>query len=127
MRPSTSHKSIKVEGEVKVDLTTDQMIINPEIDHTAEIVIGIPPIEAEETMTEFIDQIIEVDQDTIVEKMIGEIITGKMIGKTTSDMMIGETITDRIIGGITIGAITDEIMDVIIIETKDIEIEVQVQ
>ena len=50
MRLSTSHKSIKVEGEDGIDVTTDKMTIKPEIGHTGEI--GIHLIEAEEIMTE---------------------------------------------------------------------------
>ena len=55
-----SHKSIRVEGEDRIDMTTDKIIINPEIDHTVEIGI-ILLIEVEDTLTETIDTILEVD------------------------------------------------------------------
>ena len=49
VRLNTSHKSIKVEGEDKIDVTTGPTTIKPEIGHTVEI--GIHLIEAEEIMT----------------------------------------------------------------------------
>ena len=63
MKLSTSHKSIKVEGEDRIDTTTDKIIINPEINHTVDI--GILLIEMEETLSETTDQITEVDHETI--------------------------------------------------------------
>ena len=65
MRLNTSHKFIKVEGEDRIDLTTVKTIIEPEIGHTIEI--GIYPIEAEEIMTETLDQIIEVSQGITID------------------------------------------------------------
>ena len=53
MKLSISHKSIKVEVEDRINVTTDNTIIKPEIGHTVEI--GIHLIEAEETLTEIID------------------------------------------------------------------------
>ena len=105
MKPNTNCKSIKVEGEDRIDVTTDKIVINPGIDH----MVGMETaIEAEGTMTETIDQIKEVDQ---------EITTGKMIGEIT---------TDRTIVGITIEVTTDRTMDTIITENRGIEIEVKV-
>ena len=125
MRPNTSHKPIKVgEGDI-IDVSTDKTIINPEIDHTAEIEIGILPIKAEETMIVVIDQITEVDLETIVDKMIDKTITGEMIDEIFTDMMIGETFTDKIVEGTTIDVTIDKIMDVIPIGIKGIGKEVQ--
>ena len=101
---SISHKSIKVEGEDRIDVITDKIIINPEIDCAVERYI-----EVEETLTETIDHILEVDHETIIDKMIGE------------------TVTDRIIEEPTLEVTTGKIMDEIIIESKGIEIGVQVE
>ena len=68
-------------------------------------------------MTENVDQIIEVDQETTIDRMID---------KTISGMMIGETITDKIIEGKTTEVTIDKTMDKIIIGNRSIEIEVQV-
>ena len=124
MRLNISHKFIKVEGEDRIDVSTDKTIINPEIDCTAKI--EILPIEAEETMIKAIDQIIEIDQEIIIDKTIGETFTGEMIGKIITDMMIGDTITDKTTEGTTREVTIDKIMDMIIIETMGIGIEVQV-
>ena len=78
MRLNTSQKSFKVEGEDRIDVSIDKTIIKPGIGHTVEI--EILPIEAEETMTETRDQITEVDQEIIIDRMIDETITGEMIG-----------------------------------------------
>ena len=112
MKLSTCHKSIKVEGEGRINVTTDKTTIKPEIGHTVEI--GIHLIEAEETLTEIIDQIIEVDQEITIDGTD----TGRMV-----DVMI----TDKITEEATIEITTDKIMDRIIIENKGIEIEVQVE
>ena len=77
-------------------------------------------------MKETKDQIIQVDQEITIDKMIDDTITGKMIGEIISGMMIGETITDKIIEGTTIEVTTGKTMNVIIMETRGIEIEVQV-
>ena len=58
MMLSISHKSIKVEGEDRIYVSTDKTIINPEIDHTVEIGLILLLIEVEETLTETIDQIL---------------------------------------------------------------------
>ena len=78
MKLNISHRSIKVEGEDRIDMNTDKIIINPEIDNTVKI--GMLPIEVEETLTETIDQILEVDHETVIDKMIGKAIK-KMIGE----------------------------------------------
>ena len=122
MRLNTSHTCIKVGGEDRVDVSTDKTIINPAIGHTVEI--EIHPIEAEVTMTETIDQIIEADQEIIIDRMVDETITEEMIGEIILGLMIGETITDKIIEGTTIEVTIGKIMDVIIIENKGTEIEV---
>ena len=116
MKLSISHKSIKVEGENRIDVNTDYIIINPEIDHTVKKGIFLTGVEG--TLTEIIDQILEVDHETITDKMIGETITGKMIG---------EIVTDKIIEEITIEITIGTIIDKIIIEVKGIEIGVQVE
>ena len=69
-------------------------------------------------MVETIDQIIEVDHETITDMMIGETITGKMRGEIITDRIIEETAIE-----VTIG----KIVNVIIIENRGIEIEVQVE
>ena len=115
MKLSTSHKSIKVEGEHRIDVTTDKIIINPEIDHT--LGIGIILIETEGTLTETTDQIIEVDQEMTIGKMIGKIITGKVTGEIAIDRTIEVT---------AIEITTGRTMDVIIIETRGIGKEVKV-
>ena len=92
-------------------MTTGKTTIKPEIGHIVEIRIHL--IEAEKTLTEIIDQIIEVDQEITIDG----IDTGKMIGVTIADKNTEET---------TIEITIDKIRDEIIIENKGIEIEVQV-
>ena len=101
---SICHKSIKVEGEDRIDVITDKAIINPAVDHTVEIGLIILFIEVEETLTETIDQILEVDHETVIDKMIGKTDTDKIIEETTLEVTIGK------------------IMDEIIIENKGMEI-----
>ena len=111
MTLSTSHKSIKVEGEDRISMTTDKTTIKSEIGHTVEI--GIHLVEAEKILTEILDQIIEVDQELTIDGM-------------DTDKMVGVMITDEITEETTIEIIVDKIMDEIIVENKGIEIEVQV-
>ena len=94
-KPQVYHGRRRGQNRIRYTKT----IINPGIGHTVEI--EILPTEAEETLTEIIDQIIEVDQEIIIDRMIDEIITGEMIGEIISGVMIGETITDKIIEGTT--------------------------
>ena len=100
-----------VEGEDKINMTTDSTTIKAEIGHTVEI--GIHLIEAEEILTEIINQITEVDQEITIDG-------------TDADKVVGVMITDKIIEETTIEIIIDMIMDEIIIENKGIELQVQV-
>ena len=98
MRLNTSHRSIKVEGEDKVDMTIDKTTIKPEICHTVEI--GMHLIEAEEIMTEILDQNIGVDQGIILDgkdtdKVIGMTIPDKITGQTTIEVIIGKNMDAR--------------------------------
>ena len=104
MRLNTSHKFIKVEGEDRIDVTTDKTTIKPEMDHTVEI--GIHLIEAEEILTDILDQIIEVDQGITIDGTD----TGKVIGVIVPDKITEET---------TIQITKDKI-----IENKGIEVQV---
>ena len=90
-------------------MTTDRITTKPEIGCTVEI--GIHLIEAEEIMTEIIDQAIGVDLRIITD------------GKDT-DKVIGMTITDKIMEETTIEIIIGKIMDKTIIENKGIEVQV---
>ena len=105
MKLSTSHKSTKVEGEDRIDVSTDKTTIKPEIGHTVEK--GIHCIEAEEILTEIRDQIIEVHQEITIDG-------------TDTDKMVGVTITEKFTEETTIEIIIDRIMDKIIIENKGI-------
>ena len=104
MRLNTSHKFIKLEEEDRIDVITDKTTIKPEIGHTVEI--GIHLIEAEETLTGTLDQIIEVGQGITIDGTD----TGKVIGMTIPDKITEETTTE-----ITTDKIT---------ENKDIEVQV---
>ena len=77
MTLSISHTTIKVEREDRFDVNTDKTIIIPEIDFTVEI--GMFLIEVEEILTEIIDQILGVDHEIIIDKMIGETVIDKII------------------------------------------------
>ena len=79
----------------------DKAIISLEIDHTVEI--KTCPIDAEKITIETIDKSIEVDHETTIDMMIGEITTDKMIDMT----LIGKII-EEIITGTTIGQIMEE-------------------
>ena len=109
MRLNTSHKSIKIEGEDKIDVTTGPTIIKPEIGHIVEI--GIHPIEAEEIMTEILEQDTGVDLETSTD------------GKDT-DKVISMTIPDKSMGETTIGIIIGKIMVEVITGSKGIEVQV---
>ena len=109
MRLNTIHKSIKVEGEGNIDVTTSQTTIKPEIGHIVEI--GIHLIEAEEILTEILDQTIGVDQEIIIDRK-------------DTDKVIGMTIPDKTTEGTTIGIIIGKIMDEAIIGNKGIEVQV---
>ena len=76
-----------------MDVTADKTTIKSEIDHTAEI--GIHLIEAEEILTEILDQTIGVDLGIVKD------------GKDT-DEVIGVTIPDNNTEGTTIGMIIDK-------------------
>ena len=91
-------------------MTTDKTTIKPEIGHKVDI--GIHLIEAEETLTEIIDQIIEVDKEITIDGM-------------DTDKIVGVMVTDKITEETTIEITIDKIMDEIITENKGIEIEVQ--
>ena len=107
MRPNTSHKSIKVEGEDRIDVTIDITTIKPETGHTVEI--GMFLIEEEEILTEILDQSIEVDQEIDIDRMD----TDKVIGMLTTEKITEET---------TIEIIIDKNMGEAIIENKGIEV-----
>ena len=62
---NTSPRCMRVEGEVKINVTTAKTIINPEIGHT--VGIKICPIEVEEIMIETIGPIIEVEQEITID------------------------------------------------------------
>ena len=94
------------EREERIDMNTDKTIIDPEVDHMVEIEIHL--IEVEDTLTETTDQILEVDHETIIDKMIGKTVTYKIVGETTMEVT------------------RDKNMYVIIIGNKGIEIEVEV-
>ena len=90
-------------------MTTGPTTIKPEIGHIVEV--GIHLIEAEEIMTEILDQTIGVDQEIIID------------GKDT-DKVIGVTIPDKTTEGTTIGIIIGKIMGEAIIGEKGIEVQV---
>ena len=113
MRCNISPRFTKVEIEAKTDI--DKTIICLETYHTEEIEINY--VVAEEITIEIIVQIIEVDHETTIDMMIGEITTDKMIDETIIGKVIEEIITETIIGQITEEAI---------IENRDIELEVKV-
>ena len=70
-----------------------------------------------EIIIETKDQIIEVDHETTINMMIGELTTDKMIDVTFISKIIEEIITESIIG---------QIMEETIIGNRDMEIEVKV-
>ena len=72
------------QGRNKGQSGIDKTITRLEIDHTVETEVN--HIEAEEIIIETINQIIEVDHETMLDMMIEE---------TTIDMMIGEIATDK--------------------------------
>ena len=90
-------------------MTTDKTTIKQGIGHTVEI--GIHLIEAEEIITEILDQTIGVDQEIIID------------GKDT-DKVIGVTIPEKNTEGTAIKIIIDKVMDEAIIENKGIELQV---
>ena len=93
----------------KIGVNIGKMVIKPEIGYTVEI--GIHHIEAEEIMTEILDQTIGVD--------LGIIIDGK-----DTDKVIGMTISDKITEGTAIEIFINKIMDKAIIKNNGIEVQV---
>ena len=77
MRLNRSHRSIKVEGEDKIDVTKGPTTTKPEIDHT--VGIGMHLIEVEEIMTEILDQD-KTTEETPIEIIIGKIMDKVIIG-----------------------------------------------
>ena len=113
MRSNISPRFTKLEIEVKTEI--DKTIISLEADHTADIEFN--HIEAEEIIIEIIDQIIEVGHKTIIDMMIGEIITDKIKDEALIGKNIEEMITETTIG---------QIMEETIIGKGEIEPEVKV-
>ena len=113
--------SIKVEGEERIDMIRDKTIINAEIDHTVETGLIIFLTEVEETLTETIDQILEVDHKTFIDKMIGETVADRIIQETTLEVTIGKTMDEIIIGNkgieigvqVEVGIVTEVIIEII--------------
>ena len=85
--------------EIKAKSGIDKTITRLEIDHTVETEVN--HIEAEEIIIETINQIIEVDHETMLDMMIEE---------TTIDMMIGEIATDKLTDMTIIGKNIEEII-----------------
>ena len=91
-------------------MTIGPATIKPEIGHTVEI--GIHPIEAEEIMTEILDQTIGLGLGIITDGM-------------DTDKVMGVTIPDKATEGITVEIIIiGKIMEEVIIENKGMEVQV---
>ena len=88
MSHNKSPKFTKVEIEAKTDI--GKTITSLETDHTVDIEIN--HIETEEITIETINQIIEVDHETMIDMTIGETAIDVMIGEIATDKVIDETI-----------------------------------
>ena len=131
MRCNTCHKVIKVEREDKIDVITGPTIIKPEISHIVEIDTLL--IEAEEIMTEHLDQAIGVDLEITIDgkdadRVIGMTIQGKITEETNKGIIIGKIMVKVTTGNkgieVQVGTITEITTETI--EKKDMtEVEIQ--
>ena len=112
------------QGRNKAKIGIVKTIIKLEIGHTMETEIN--HIEAEEIIIGIIDQIIEVDHEITIDRLIGETTIGMMVGEIATDEMIDVTIIGKNIEEIITETAIGQIVEATIRGNREIEPEAKV-